>query len=77
MDDKAYVICCSNSHFFFSVGMVYPTWYIQISGEARLVPEEMIARWLETKLPTILSRYPFQDAFNADELGLFVLSMGT
>ena len=57
--------------------MVYPTWYIQISGEARFVTEEMIARWLETKLATILSRYPFQDAFNADELGLFFLSMRT
>ena len=31
----------------------------------------MIAPWLETTLPTILSRYSLQDIFNADEFGLF------
>ena len=31
----------------------------------------MIAPWLETTLPTILSRYPLQDIFNADEFGFF------
>ena len=31
----------------------------------------MTAPWLETTLPTILSRYPLKDLFNADEFGLF------
>ena len=37
----------------------------------------MIAPWPETALPPILSRYPLQDVFNVDELGVFVLSMCT
>ena len=31
----------------------------------------MTAPWAETTLPTILSRYPHKDIFNADEFGLF------
>lgn len=31
----------------------------------------MTAPWLETTLPTILSRYPIENVFNADEFGLF------
>ena len=31
----------------------------------------MTAPWAETTLPTILSRYPLKDIFNADEVGLF------
>ena len=31
----------------------------------------MTAPWAETKLPTIFSRYPLKDIFNADEFGLF------
>ena len=48
-------------------------WYIfkTISGEGKSVTEEMFAPWLETTLPTILSRYPFPDIFNADQCGLF------
>ena len=42
-----------------------------IAGEAKSVTEEMTAPWLETTLPTILSRYPLKDLFNADEFGLF------
>ena len=31
----------------------------------------MTAPWTKTTLPTILSRYPLENIFNADELGLF------
>lgn len=31
----------------------------------------MTAPWLETTLPAILSRYPLENIFNADEFGLF------
>ena len=31
----------------------------------------MTAPWTETTLPTILSRYPLENIFNADKLGLF------
>ena len=31
----------------------------------------MIAPWLETTLPTNLSRYPLHEIFKADESGLF------
>ena len=30
----------------------------------------MTAPWTETKLPTILSHYPLENIFNADEFGL-------
>ena len=65
--DKVYVTRCSNSRFFFSVGILFK----HISDETRSVTEEMIAPWLATTLPPILSRYPFPDIFNADESGLF------
>ena len=42
-----------------------------ISGESKSVTEEMTAPWTETTLPTILSRYPLENIFNADEFGLF------
>ncbi|XP_065645461.1 tigger transposable element-derived protein 4-like [Hydra vulgaris] len=42
-----------------------------ISGEAKSVNDQVIAPWLETTLPTILSRYPLENIFNADEFGLF------
>ena len=42
-----------------------------ISSESNAVTEEMIAPWTETMLPTILSRYPLENIFNADEFGLF------
>ena len=42
-----------------------------ISGESKAVTEEMTATWTETTLPTILSRYPLESIFNADEFGLF------
>ena len=35
------------------------------------VTDEMTAPWTETTLPTILSRYPLENIFNADEFGLF------
>ena len=31
----------------------------------------MTAPWTETTLPTVLSRYPLENIFNADEFGLF------
>ena len=42
-----------------------------ILGESKAVTEEMTAPWTETALPTILSRYPLENIFNADEFGLF------
>ncbi|XP_057296213.1 tigger transposable element-derived protein 4-like [Hydractinia symbiolongicarpus] len=42
-----------------------------ISGEAKSVTGEITASWLATALPTLLSRYPSQNIFNADEFGLF------
>ena len=41
------------------------------SGESKAVTEEMTTPWTETTLPTILSRYPLENIFNADEFGLF------
>ena len=31
----------------------------------------MVARWNETTLPTLLSKYNLKNIFNADEFGLF------
>ena len=42
-----------------------------IAGEAKSVTSEMTALWLEMTLPTILSGYPIENIFNADEFGLF------
>ena len=42
-----------------------------IARESKSVTDEMIAPWTETTLPTILSRYPMENIFNADEFGLF------
>ena len=42
-----------------------------ISGKAKSVTGEMMTPWLETTLPTILSRYPLENIFNDDEFGLF------
>ena len=42
-----------------------------ISGESKSVTEEMNAPWTKTTLPTILSRYPLENIFNADEFRLF------
>ncbi|XP_057296214.1 tigger transposable element-derived protein 4-like [Hydractinia symbiolongicarpus] len=42
-----------------------------IAGESRSVTEEITAPWSETTLPTILSRFPLENIFNADEFGLF------
>ena len=42
-----------------------------ISGESKAVTEEMTAPWTETTLRTILSCYPLENIFNADEFGLF------
>ena len=43
----------------------------KIVGESNAVSEEMTAPWAETALPTILSRYPLKDVFNANEFGSF------
>jgi len=42
-----------------------------ISGEETSCTEEMTAPWRECVLPTLLSRYPLENIFNADEFGLF------
>ncbi|XP_065658063.1 tigger transposable element-derived protein 4-like [Hydra vulgaris] len=42
-----------------------------ISGEAKSDNDQMIAPWLETTLSTILSRYPLENFFNADEFSIF------
>ena len=49
----------------------YGVSFKNIAGESRSVTEEMTAPWSETTLPTILSRYPLENIFNADEFGLF------
>ena len=41
------------------------------AGESKSITDEMTAPWTETTLPTILSRYPLENIFNADEFGLF------
>ncbi|XP_065658870.1 tigger transposable element-derived protein 4-like [Hydra vulgaris] len=38
-----------------------------ISGEAKSVKDQMITLWLETTLPTILSRYSLENIFNANK----------
>ena len=53
--------------FFFRYGVSFK----KIAGKLNAVSEEMTAPWAETTLPTILSRYPLKDIFNADEFGLF------
>ena len=67
--DKASGTRCSISYFFFSFR--YGISFRTISGEVKSVTEEMMTSWLKTTLPTILSRYPLQDIFNADKFGLF------
>lgn len=42
-----------------------------VVGESNSVTPEMIASWLETTLPTLLSNYKLEDIYNADEFGLF------
>ena len=42
-----------------------------IAGEEKSVTPEMTSSWLETYLPTILSRYDLKDIYNANEFGLF------
>ena len=43
-----------------------------IAGEEKSVTPEMTSSWLETYLPTILSRYDLKDIYNADEFGFFI-----
>ncbi|XP_037783522.1 tigger transposable element-derived protein 6-like [Penaeus monodon] len=42
-----------------------------IGAESKSVSPHMTSSWNETTLPTILSNYKLEDAFNADEFGLF------
>ena len=70
--DKAYVTRCSSTVILnFVFFCRYDISFKSISGEAKSVTEEMTAAWLETTLPTILSRYPLENIFNGDEFGLF------
>ena len=48
-----------------------------IAGEEKSVTPEMTSSWLETYLPTILSRYDLKDIYNADEFGLFYQALPT
>ena len=61
------VVVILNFVFFCRYDISFKT----ISGKAKLFTEEMTAPWLETTLPTILSRYPLENMFNGDEFGLF------
>ena len=56
---------------FYQLSFSYGVSLTNISGESKSVTEEMTAPWTETTLPTILSRYPLENIFNADEFGLF------
>ena len=42
-----------------------------VAGESASVSEEMVAPWIETTLPTILSQFKPEDIYNVDECGLF------
>ena len=48
-----------------------------IAGEEKSVTPEMTSSWLETYLPTILSRYDLKDIYNADEFGLSYQALPT
>ena len=48
-----------------------------IAGEEKSVTPEMTSSWLETYLPTILSRYDQKDIYNTDEFGLFYQAPST
>ena len=56
---------------FYQLSFRYGVSFKNISGESKSVTEEMTTPWTETTLPTILSRYPLESIFNADEFGLF------
>ena len=55
---------------FYQLSFRYGVSFKNISGESKSVTAEMTAPWTETKLPTILSRYPLENIFNAYEFGL-------
>ena len=56
---------------FYQFSFRYGVSFKNILGESKSVTEEMITPWTETTLPTILSLYPLENIFNADEFGLF------
>ena len=62
--------CMKTGNLFLSI-FRYGISFKTISGESNSVTDEMTAPWNETTLPTILSRYPLENIFNADEFGLF------
>ena len=43
----------------------------RVSGESNACPDEMIAPWEQTTLPTILSKYDLDQICNTDKFGLF------
>ena len=59
------------NYAFYQLSFRYGVSFKNISGESKSVTEEMTALWTETTLPTILSLYPLENIFNADEFGLF------
>ena len=56
---------------FYQLSFRYDVSFKNISGESKSVTEEMTAPWTETTSPTILSRYPLENIFNANKFGLF------
>ena len=56
---------------FYQLSFRYGVSFKNISGESKSVTEEMTAQLTETTLPAILSRYPLENIFSADEFGLF------
>ena len=59
------------NYAFYKLSFRYGMSFKNVSGETKSVTEEMAAPWTETTLPTILSRYPLEKIFSADEFGLF------
>ena len=42
-----------------------------VSGESKTCTDELVATWEQTTLPTILSKYDFNQIYITDEFGLF------
>ena len=66
-----YSLPFGKKYAFYQLSFRCGVLFKNISGESKSVTEEMTAPWTETTLPTILSRYPLENIFNADEFGLF------
>ena len=58
-------------YVFYQLSFRYGVSFKNISNVSKSVTEEMTSPWTETTLPTIVSRYPLENIFNANEFGLF------